>query len=188
KDPEARAHVYYLAGVIYFNREQYETAARMFTQVKQTPDTALQIEAGLKQADCHYNLGNYGRAYKAYESVAEKYPNSRLVDDAKLRIAEFYNIWGTAGSDDLLERKTRAPENWRKEANRWLLDVVENHPDDKAVSYPKTEETGEYTASYALYFLYAWGAPKDKKYLEMLVQKYPASEAAGWAKEILSRK
>ena len=130
----------------------------------------------------------YPKIIKEYKDFIKKYPNSRLVDDAKLRIAEFYNIWGTAGSDDLLERKTRATENWRKEANRWLLDVVENHPDDKAVSYPKTEETGEYTASYALYFLYAWGAPKDKKYLEMLVQKYPASEAAGWAKEILSRK
>ena len=130
----------------------------------------------------------YPKIIKEYKDFIKKYPDSRLVDDAKLRIAEFYNIWGTAGSDDLLKRKTKTPENWRKEANRWLLDIVENHPDAKAVSYPEPTETSEYTAAYALYFLYAWSVPRDKKYLEMLVQKYPQSEAAGWAKETLSRK
>lgn len=82
KDPEARSHVYYLAGVTYFNREQYDTAAKMFAQVKETPDTTLQVEAWLKQADCHYNLGEYGRAYKSYESVAEKHPNTRWGDES----------------------------------------------------------------------------------------------------------
>lgn len=82
KDPEARSRVYYLTGVTWFNREQYETAARMFAQVKETPDTALQIEAWLKQADCQYNLGNYSRAYAVYESVAEKHPGSRWEEEA----------------------------------------------------------------------------------------------------------
>ena len=54
----------------------------MFTQVKETPDTALQIETWLKQADCQYNLGNYTRAATVYESVAEKYPNSRWEEEA----------------------------------------------------------------------------------------------------------
>lgn len=130
----------------------------------------------------------YPKIIKEYKDFIKKYPKSRLVDDAKLRIAEFYSIWGTAGSDDLLKRKLNIPENWRKEAKKWLLDIVENHPEAKAVSYPGSEETKEYTSAYALYFLYAWSSPKDKKYLEALVQKYPASEAAKWARDILSRK
>lgn len=127
----------------------------------------------------------YPKIIKEYKDFVKKYPQSRLVDDAKLRIAEFYNIWGTAGSGDLLKRKLNTPGDWRKKASMWLLDIVENHPDSKAVSYPRGEETKEYTAAYALYFLYVWGSPKDKKYLETLINKYPASEAFEWARDIL---
>ena len=127
----------------------------------------------------------YPKIIKEYKNFVKKYPNSRLVDDAKLRIAEFYNIWGTAGEGDFMKRKLNTPENWRKEAAKWLLDIVENHPEARAIYYPEPKETKEYTAAYALYFLYAWDRPRDKKYLEMLVQKYPKSEAAKWARDIL---
>ena len=127
----------------------------------------------------------YPKIIEDYKDFIKKYPQGRLVDDAKLRIAEFYNIWGTAGSGDFLERQISVPENWRKEAAVWLLDIVENHPDAKAVSYPGPEESKEFTVAHALYYLYAWGRPQDKKYLETLVQKYPASEASGWARDIL---
>jgi len=127
----------------------------------------------------------YPKIIKEYKDFVKKYPRSRLVDDAKLRIAEFYNIWGTAGEGDFMKRKLNVPENWRKEAATWLLDIVENHSDAKAVSYPGPEESKEFTAAHALYFLYAWDRPQDKKYLEILVQKYPESEVAGWARDIL---
>ncbi|OGH59680.1 MAG: hypothetical protein A3G34_07625 [Candidatus Lindowbacteria bacterium RIFCSPLOWO2_12_FULL_62_27] len=76
-DPEVRARVHYLAGTIYFNREQYDTAARMFGRVKSTPDTALQADAHLKLADCRYNLKNYRAALEAYEAISRLYPGTR---------------------------------------------------------------------------------------------------------------
>ncbi len=82
EDPEARSHVFYLIGMTYFNREQFDTAAKMFKEVKDTPDTALLAEAWLRQADCQYNLGNYDRAYRDYDAVRSKYEDIRWDDEA----------------------------------------------------------------------------------------------------------
>lgn len=94
-----------------------------------------------------------------FEDFIKKYPDSDLVPEAKLRIAERYQI------------------SWRKEmALPWLNDVINNHPSDKHYSMIKHGWSGEYTAAWALYYRYAWFSRADTTDLETIFNEYPDSK------------
>lgn len=118
----------------------------------------------------------YPRIIRDYEAFIKKYPGSRLIDDAKLRIAEFYNISGSVGEKKFLPN-IKFSDRWREKANKWLKDVVINHPRDKISDPLSGEDLGEPAAALALYYLYAWNN-RDERYLKELFEKYPESRLA----------
>lgn len=94
-----------------------------------------------------------------FAKFIEKYPNSDLVAEAKLRIAERYEI------------------SWRKEnALSWLNNIIKHHPDDKYYSVVRHGLNGEWTAAWALYYRYVWFSRPDKKDLEAILEKYSDSQ------------
>jgi len=87
-----------------------------------------------------------------YVKFIDEYPLSKFVDDAKLRIAEFYDVI-----------------RQRHQAKRWLDDIIENHPGDDyyaiKVYYTRSGDdysrfeltpTEEKTAGWALYYRTLW--------------------------------
>lgn len=144
----------------------------------------------------------YPKIIREYESFIRKYPESHLVDDAKLRIAEFYNLMGTAEKEDILKRRFDFDRDWLAKANHWLRNIVINHPDSKMFElYPPAKKvdlidgmytyvnpspinTDEYTAAYALYWLWAWNKNKSAKlfYKNLLLKRYPGSKPTLWVK------
>jgi len=103
-----------------------------------------------------------------YMQFLKKYPSSELVDEAKLRIAEFYDV---------------AFE--REKARVWLDDIIENHPNDNylAISVHYTPDrsgyssfelilTAEKTAAWALYYRGAWFKEHREKDFQTILEKY----------------
>ena len=128
----------------------------------------------------------YPRAIKEYIDFIKKYPESHLVDDAKLRIAEFYNLTAAKAGEKELFPDIKFSDDWRGEANKWLKDIMANHPNDKISDPGSGQETGEPTAAFALYYLYVWNF-RDPKYAKELLEKYPHSQPASWIRENASR-
>ena len=90
-----------------------------------------------------------------YIRFIDEYPLSEFVAEAKLRIAEFY---------DVIRQTHRA--------KRWLDDIIKNHPDDdyytikvhyKKMQYARFEllPSKEKTAAWALYYRAAWFPGKN---------------------------
>lgn len=117
----------------------------------------------------------YPRIIKNYKAFIKKYPKSHLVDDAKLRIAEFYKLSRATRGEEELFPGIKFDKNSRKKANHWLKDIVVNHPNGKISDPTSREDLNEPTAAFALYYLYAWNGG-DKRYLKELIKKYPNSK------------
>lgn len=125
--------------------------------------------------------GIYPKVIKEYKTFIKNRPDSFLADEAKLRIAELYNLSGNTDkiSAELLKptkQKIHFNKNWRQNANFWLLDIVKNHPKSKHFSLRPIGQTEEDTASFALFFLGLWN--KDISYWEKLLSEYPQSKSA----------
>lgn len=102
-----------------------------------------------------------------YKSFLKKYPQSELIDDAKLRIAEFY---------ELADQKDKAMP--------WLNEIIEEHPNADYYSLVSHQNNGEKTAAWALFCRGYWFKNRDD--LLLLIEKYPNSpEAVKEAKEVL---
>jgi len=102
-----------------------------------------------------------------YQKFIAQYPKSDLIDDAKLRIAEFYQLAELTGK-----------------AKPWLMDVIQNHPDADYYSIIKHGANGEKTAAWALFWRGYWW--KEAKYLQLIIKNYPNSpEAVEQAKKVL---
>lgn len=111
-----------------------------------------------------------------YEAFLKKYPKSPLADEAKLRIAEFYNVIGQT-----------------RKAKKWLDDIIKNHPGSdmetlEAIYADKDSEaiysgvrlisSGEKTAAWALYYRAIWFPENRKEDLLRMVNDYPESQKA----------
>ncbi|MBU1091556.1 hypothetical protein KKA27_01685 [Patescibacteria group bacterium] len=94
-----------------------------------------------------------------YMKFIDGYPLSMLADEAKLRIAEFY---------DIVRQRPRA--------KRWLDDIIKNHPhDNRSVikvyytpagdeySYFELLPTEEKTAGWALFYRASWFPGKNNE-------------------------
>jgi len=105
---------------------------------------------------------------KNYQTFLKDYPKSELVDDAKLRIAEFYELGG---------RKDKA--------KKWLDEIIKNHSEADYYSIVIQKNNGEKTAAWALFYRGYWF--KEKKYLLLIVESYQNSpKAVEQAKIILA--
>jgi hypothetical protein len=121
-----------------------------------------------------------------YEEFVRKYPNSFLTDEAKLRIAEFYNV---------------ISQVWK--AKKWLDDIIKNHPhsnmEELEIKYAfvggqivysgfKLIFKGEKTAAWALYYRATWfPSANSKNDLLRIIKDYPESKrVVKFAREELS--
>lgn len=118
-----------------------------------------------------------------YEEFIRKHPDSSFVPEAKLRIAEFYDVICQ-----------------RKKAKIWLDDIIANHREDDHVSikvyyslegeYSRFEliPSGEKTAAWALYYRAIWFPKNKTEDLKRIVNEYKDSKkVAGFAKELLKK-
>lgn len=104
-----------------------------------------------------------------YRGFLKKYPKSEFADEAKLRIAEFYELL------------------WQKEKSLpWLNDIIKNHPQADYFSLTGTFRPGVKTAAWALYYRGLWfGRIGD---LKRVLNDYPESEEpVGLAKSALDK-
>lgn len=94
-----------------------------------------------------------------YRLFIAKYPFGEFVDDAKLRIAELYEL------------------SYQKErALLFLDDIIENHPYADYFSLSPKYENGAKTAGWALYYRGLWfKRPED---LQRLIKEYPENKKA----------
>ncbi|MDP3052242.1 MAG: hypothetical protein Q8N42_01910 [bacterium] len=101
-----------------------------------------------------------------------KNPRSEFIDDAKLRIAEFYEL------------------SYQKEkALPYLNDIIKNHPDADYFSVIKGAQPNTKTAAWALYWRGLWFMrPESVNDWERILTEYPESkEAVGLAKAALAK-
>lgn len=118
-----------------------------------------------------------------YKEFIRKHPDSSFVPEAKLRIAEFYDV--------ICQRKN---------AKKWLDDIIANHKDDDyygiKVYYNLEGEysrfelifSGEKTAAWALYYRAVWFPKNKTKDLQRILNEYKDSKkVAGFAKELLKK-
>ncbi len=107
----------------------------------------------------------FRRVISRYEKFLEKIgDDSEFADDAKLRIAEFYQILGQ-----------------KEKAKPYLDDIIKNHPAADAYGIRKGGNNGSKTAAWALYWRAAWFGPKkgrltENKDLLAILKKYKDSE------------
>ena len=96
----------------------------------------------------------------AFRNFIDKYPESAFVPEAKLRIAEYYQL------------------SFRKhKARKWLDDIIKNHTNDKHYSLRKKHEVEEWTAAWALYYRGKWFNKKAD--LKKIIINYPESRIFG---------
>lgn len=123
-------------------------------------------------------------AIKKYKEFIQKYPQSDFAPEAKLRIAEFWDI-----------------VREQRKAKKWLNDIINNHSQDNYFkikvhrtatgNYLRLElaDSGEKTAAWALLYRALWFAKGLKGLEENLVRiinEYPESkEVIKEAKELL---
>ncbi|MBU1178923.1 hypothetical protein KKB69_01100 [Patescibacteria group bacterium] len=133
--------------------------------------------------------GDYNKIVKElaidkYEDFIKKYPESDLVDEAELRIAEFYSVIG---------------QTWK--AKKWLDDIIKNHPqgyhdsikvnfacDGRSYSSFELLPLREKTAAWALYYRGAWFSKNRREDLNRVVKEYKDSEKPIRLSEYILRK
>ncbi|MDP1629576.1 MAG: tetratricopeptide repeat protein [bacterium] len=103
-----------------------------------------------------------------FQAFIKKHPKSEFTDEAKLRIAEFY---------ELSFQKIKALP--------YLNDIIKNHPDADYFSLGETFEPGMKTAAWALYYRGLWfGGAQAIEDWKKILEKYPESgeplELARW--------
>ncbi len=104
-----------------------------------------------------------------YKNFLRKYPDSEFADEAKLRIAEFYEL------------------SFQKEKARpYLNDIIKNHPNADYFSLG-SPCPGTKTAAWALYYRGLWFLrPQSIDDWERILREYPESkEAIGLAKSAI---
>ena len=127
----------------------------------------------------------YPKVIEDFKRFVREKPKSRLAAEAKVRIAELYNLTSPQSKNSLegsLDQKIEYNKNWLVEANKWLADVVQNHTQDKRFDYVHGKEINESVAAQALYYLGHWN--RNFTYLSELLNKHPESEPA----KLVSRK
>ncbi len=107
-----------------------------------------------------------------YKNFINKYPRSEFTDEAKLRIAEFYQ---------LLDNKEKSFP--------YLNDIIANYPNADYFSLGSRFEPKAKTAGWALYYRGLWFLrPNSINDWEKLLEKYPGNkEAAQMAKSALRK-
>ena len=108
-----------------------------------------------------------------YREFIKKYPRGEFTDEAKLRIAEFYEL--------LFQKGKSLP---------FLNDIIKNHSTadyfSLYFSLNKKAQSAPKTAAWALYYRGLWFHRPDD--WERILRKYPESrEAAGLAKNALKK-
>ncbi len=116
-----------------------------------------------------------------YKNFIQQYPRSLLVDDAKLRIAEYYHAAGM-----------------KYKAKYWLEDLIKNHSKDnycivkifelkiglrRKYIYYFEEDHNIKTVAWALFYRGYWFG--EKKYLEQILKEYPNGTPAKEAGDVL---
>ncbi len=107
-----------------------------------------------------------------YKEFIKKYPESEFVDEAKLRIAEFYEL------------------SYQKEkALPYLDDIIKNHPQADYFSLGTLSSPKVKTAAWALYYRGFWFVrPESVNDWERILAEYPESkEVVGLAKAALAK-
>ena len=107
-----------------------------------------------------------------YRDFLKKYPQSEFGDEAKLRIAEFYQL------------------SWQSEKARpWLDDIIKNHPRADYFSLGGKIPPPAKTAAWALYYRGLWfPRPESIADWERVLKEYPGSqEPADLAKSALKK-
>ena len=128
---------------------------------------------------------NYPDTITCYEAYIRNHPQSPFLDDAKLRIAEVYNL--SAGRSGEREQfpYIRFNDGWLPMANKWLHEVVLQHAHDKRFDRSKARDLDEPPSALALWYLGTWN--RNIAYLKRLVDEYPQSEPAAWVLERLRK-
>jgi hypothetical protein len=107
-----------------------------------------------------------------YRQFLKKYPESEFSDEAKLRIAEFYQL------------------SWQKEKSLpWLNDIIKSHPKADYFSLAGPCRAGVKTAAWALYYRGLW-FPRSESIddWQRVLKEYPESEeVAELAKSAISK-
>ena len=116
----------------------------------------------------------YPKVIRELKEFIKKNPNSRWAAEAKLRIAEIYNLSGIVMLSDRSSLELKPNKDWFVHAKPWLLDIAKNHPDLLQFDGAKGVETDQPIAAQALYYLGIWS--NDISYLKQLAEKYPRSK------------
>ena len=58
------------------------------------PDSPYAAEAHYWLGDCHYRLGDYGKAVPHYQTIVSRYPDHSIADKAQLRLGRAYEAQG----------------------------------------------------------------------------------------------
>lgn len=117
----------------------------------------------------------YPKAIRELEEFIKHKPQSRWAIEAKMRIAEIHQL-SSIVIFPVNPGEIKLNKNWRIEASRWLLDIVENHPDYRYFNAVRGVETDEFAGAWALYCLAMWN--NDPAHLKQLIEKYPTNEDA----------
>lgn len=103
---------------------------------------------------------NFNNAVNSYKKFLKDYPASKFSPEAKLRIAELYQLLGQ-----------------KSHAKPFLDDIIKNHAADAYYSIITHELDGEKTAAWALYWRAVWFKNlTPKKDLERIIKEFPESK------------
>lgn len=86
KDPRADIALQALARVLLNQKKSDQAIARYEAMLKQFPDSRYCPQAQFMIAYIYDQAGDYDRARTAYQKVLDLYPDSELVDDARISI------------------------------------------------------------------------------------------------------
>ena len=86
KDPRADIALQALARVLMNQKKNDEAIARYETLLRQFPDSRYCAQAQFMIGYIHDQAGAYDQARAAYQKVVDHYPDSELVDDARISI------------------------------------------------------------------------------------------------------
>ncbi|MEX1063920.1 MAG: hypothetical protein WED06_01120 [Candidatus Paceibacterota bacterium] len=124
---------------------------------------------------------------KSLKKFVGERPDSYFLDEAKLLIAEVNFLSGPAGSNrlDPTYFQTKFNMSWLEAAKPWLMDIINNHPEDRYFDIIGGKSENEFTAAIALWYLGAWNG--DPNFLRMLILKYPTSKYGQHATGLLKQ-
>jgi TolA-binding protein len=174
---------HYLTAESYFAKGDYGNAIREYELVISfSPHSELVGSAGLRKAECYYNLKNYGEALNLFSQMWESFGNSFLAPEILYGTSQSYLKQGKieeAGS--ILERLTSSFPGYLREDrvnhSLGLIRYYQGKYEQALESFGKVDDVyADYYQARCLQELKR-ELPAQAKYKEIL-EKYPESELA----------